>query len=52
MLGAGGTLEFSQDAAGLRINLPASPPGKYASVLKIGGLKVNPPTATTSGNPR
>ncbi len=51
MLGHAGELKFTQDASGLKVELPAAAPGKYAYVLKITGLKMNPPTWTTSGNP-
>jgi alpha-L-fucosidase len=52
MLGSDGNLEFTQDAAGLKVKLPAAAPCKYAYVLKITGLKMNPPTWTASGNPQ
>jgi len=52
MLGSSGNLEFTQDAAGLKVKLPAAAPCKYAYVLKITGLKMNPPTWTASGNPQ
>ena len=52
MLGSEGKLEFTQDAVGLKVKLPASPPGRYAYVLKITGLKMNAPTWTASGNPQ
>jgi len=52
MLGNDGQLEFTQDAAGLKVKLPAAAPCKYAYVLKITGLKMNPPTWTKSGNPQ
>jgi alpha-L-fucosidase len=52
MLGSSGKLEFTQDAAGLKVKLPATAPCKYAYVLKITGLKMNPPTWTASGNPQ
>ena len=52
MLGFAGKLEFTQSAAGLQAKLPASAPCKYAYVLKITGLKMNPPTWTKSGNPQ
>jgi hypothetical protein len=52
MLGSDGNLEFTQDAAGLKVKLPAAAPCKYAYVLKITGLKMNPPTSTESGNPQ
>jgi alpha-L-fucosidase len=51
MLGNKGKLTFSQDAAGLKVNLPAEAPCEDAYVLKISGLKLNGPTATISGNP-
>jgi alpha-L-fucosidase len=52
MLGSDGNLEFTQDATGLKVKLPAAAPCKYAYVLKITGLKMNPPTWTASGNPQ
>ncbi len=52
MLGGAGKLEFTQSAAGLKVQLPATAPCKYAYVLKITGLKMNPPTWTKSGNPQ
>jgi len=52
MLGNEGKLEFTQTASGLQVYLPAAAPCKYAYVLKITGLKMNPPTATASGNPQ
>jgi len=52
MLGIAGKLEFTQSAAGLQVKLPATAPCKYACVLKITGLKMNPPTWTKSGNPQ
>jgi alpha-L-fucosidase len=52
MLGSDGNLEFTQDTAGLKVKLPATAPCKYAYVLKITGLKMNPPTWTKSGNPQ
>lgn len=51
MLGAKQPLTFTQDGTGLKVNLPATPPGDYAYTLKITGLKMNPPTWTASGNP-
>lgn len=51
MLGAPGTLAFTQDGSGLTVTLPATAPCDYATTLKIVGLKLNPPTATRSGNP-
>ena len=52
MLGIAGKLEYTQSAAGLQVKLPATAPCKYAYVLKITGLKMNPPTWTKSGNPQ
>jgi hypothetical protein len=52
MLGSAGKLDFTRDATGLKIKLPAAAPCKYACVLKITGLKMNPPTWTDSGNPQ
>lgn len=52
LLGNAGELKFTQDAAGLKVKLPATAPCKYAYVLKITGLKMNPPTWTESGNPQ
>jgi hypothetical protein len=52
MLGGTGKLQFTQDAAGLKVELPVTGPCKYACVLKITGLKMNPPTWTESGNPQ
>jgi hypothetical protein len=46
-----GQLEFTQDAGGLKLKPPATAPGKYAYVLKITGLKMNPLMWTISSNP-
>ncbi len=51
LLGGEKTLQFSRDENGLKVKLSGLEPGKYASVLKITGLKMNPPTWTDSGNP-
>jgi alpha-L-fucosidase len=51
LLGGSEPLKFSQDAGGLDVQLPTTAPCKYAYVLKINGLKLNPPTWTDSGNP-
>jgi alpha-L-fucosidase len=51
LLGAPGELSFSQDSDGLKVTLPESLPSKYASVLKITGLKMNAPADTPDGNP-
>jgi alpha-L-fucosidase len=52
MLGSKDKLQFTQDATGLNVKLPADAPCKYAYVLEITGLKMNPPTWTKSGNPQ
>ena len=51
MLGCAGNLPFTQTADGLTVELPATAPCQYGYSLKIEGLKMNPPTATDSGNP-
>lgn len=51
MLGSKYNLTFSQNAAGLQVNLPATPPCDIAYTLKISGLKMNAPASTVSGNP-
>ena len=51
MLGSQQPLRFSQDAEGLKVTLPDSPPGESAYTLKITGLQMNPPTWTLSGDP-
>jgi len=51
MLGSAGELQFSQDASGLKVTLPAAAPCKYAYVLKISGLKMNAEQDPASGNP-
>jgi alpha-L-fucosidase len=52
MLGSDGALHFSQNADGLKVSLPAAAPCKYAYTLKITGLKMNPSTVTSDGNPQ
>ena len=53
MLGSAGRLAFTRTTDGLTITLPRPDrPLLHAYVLKIGGLKMNPSTATESGNPR
>jgi len=51
LFGSPGYCAFTRDATGLRVALPATPPGKYAYVLKITGLKMNPVVNDPSGNP-
>ena len=50
MLGSDGI--FLQDGEGLKVTLPAAAPCKYAYILKIAGLKMNPSTVTADGNPQ
>jgi alpha-L-fucosidase len=52
LLGGKEPLVFSHAAEGLKLRLPAAAPCENAAVLKITGLRMNPPTATRSGNPR
>ena len=52
LLGAPGELEFLHSSDGLHVKLPSTAPGNFAYVLKITGLKMNPPTATPDGNPQ
>jgi alpha-L-fucosidase len=40
LLGHGQPLEFSRDAAGLKVKLPSSPPGEHAFALRIIGLRM------------
>jgi alpha-L-fucosidase len=42
LLGSPGKLKFTQDAEGLKVQLPADKPCDYAWTLKITGLKMNP----------
>jgi alpha-L-fucosidase len=42
LLGHAGTLDFTQDAAGLHVRFPANKPCDYAYALKITGLKLAP----------
>jgi alpha-L-fucosidase len=51
MLGCAGGLKFAQTPDGLTVELPVAAPCQYGYALKIDGLKMNPPTATDSGNP-
>jgi alpha-L-fucosidase len=51
LLGGGQDLAFTSSAEGLTVRLPAAAPGPYACTLAIRGLKLNPPLATSSGNP-
>jgi len=51
LLGAQGELAFVQNDTGLKVTLPESVPTKYACVLKVTGLKMNPPADTPDGNP-
>jgi alpha-L-fucosidase len=40
MLGHKGDLKFTQDAEGLKVNMPAEQPCQFAFTLKITGLKL------------
>lgn len=51
LLGAKNEIAFKQEEAGLRLTLPAERPCKHAYVIKIMGLKLNPPVPSPSGNP-
>jgi alpha-L-fucosidase len=51
MLGRNQQLTFSQDNGGLKVTLPGNPPCDIAWTLKITGLRMNPDSNTTSGNP-
>ncbi len=42
LLGSQGNLKFTQDAEGLKIQLPARGDLNYAFAFKITGLKTNP----------
>ena len=42
LLGHSGNLQFTQDADGHKVKLPADRPCDYAYALKITGLKMNP----------
>ena len=41
LLGHEGNLEFTQDAEGLKVKLPAQQPCKHAFCFKVSGLKMN-----------
>ncbi len=51
LLGGAASLQFSQSDDGLTVDLPPELPSSIACALKIGGLTMNAPTATESGNP-
>jgi alpha-L-fucosidase len=51
LLGNDSKLHFLWDENGLKVKFSGLAPGKYASVLKITGFKMNLPTWTDSGNP-
>ena len=51
MPGVTGALTYTQHKKGVTVTLPPTPPCDHAYVLKISGLKMNPPTWTPSGNP-
>ncbi len=51
LLGKVENLTFVQDQAGLKLQIPQNLPVSPAYTVKITGLKMNPPSATRSGNP-
>ncbi len=51
LLGHDGVLEFTQDAAGLKVKFPADKPCDYCFALKISGLKLPPPTKSVPPHP-
>lgn len=51
VLGGPNSLAFTQDESGLKVSLPARVAAPYAFVLKITGLKMNPPVIPADGNP-
>jgi hypothetical protein len=51
LLGHPGDLEFTQDAEGLKVKLPAQPPGQHAFALEIRGLTLNPPGPAVPADP-
>ncbi len=44
-------LAFEQDVDGLKVKLPPRPSGKYAFVLQINGLSMNPPGPAVPADP-
>jgi alpha-L-fucosidase len=53
MIGGAGRVPFTRNAAGFTVTLPAPVlRPQYAYVLEINGLKMNPFTASRSGNPQ
>lgn len=51
LLGHAGDLEFSRDDDGLKIQLPARPPGRHAVAFEIVGLRMNPPGPAVPAEP-
>lgn len=51
LLGRAGNLEFTQDATGLKVRMPAEQPCKHAFALKITGLKMNNTGPTAPAEP-
>jgi alpha-L-fucosidase len=51
LLGHPGALAFTRDGDGLKVTMPARPPGQYAYVLKIVGLRMNPPGPAVPAEP-
>jgi hypothetical protein len=52
LLGGSSDLKFTQDAHGLKVQLPPEALFKYAYTLKASGPEMNPATSTRSGNPK
>jgi len=52
VLGQTGGIDFTQDAAGLKLKLPGTPPSRAPGVLKITGLKLNQPGPRVPAKPR
>ena len=51
LLGHPVPLKFAQDAEGLKVEMPARPPGKFAFALKVAGIETNPPGQAVPAQP-
>ncbi len=51
LLGHAGVLEFTQNAAGLKVKFPAEKPCEFCYTLKISGLKLPPPATSVPPHP-
>ncbi len=51
MLGTGAAIVATQSEAGLTVKLPEKLPAEHGVVVKVMGIKVNPPPMTADGNP-